>query len=88
VAPGEDGVAALLVQTATERLTKDAVRSVRCWLPRHHPYRHALLANGIVPGERRVALLYVPLRLDPGRLSLFEDPAARIHFMAGDADVV
>lgn len=90
VLPGRLDVLDSLLEHATRRLKEAGVAVVIAWCPTLHPYSSVLRRHGyLVRPTRTRKLAYRPLhrRAEPELLFL-QDPQARLHFTAGDVDVV
>jgi predicted N-acetyltransferase YhbS len=75
-----------LVCDGVIRLRELGARTVRCWCPRLHVYRRALLEHGFRPRRPVERLGFGPR--EHVRIPVLDDPNARVHVMRGDTDVV
>jgi GNAT superfamily N-acetyltransferase len=86
--PGRSDVAEGLVRAALVQLRGQPLERIECWLPARHPYQPLLRDLGFAPRKSRVRARYRPFLTSERELELLRHPDARIHFTAGDTDLV
>jgi GNAT superfamily N-acetyltransferase len=86
--PGRLDVVKSLTREVLTELASQAIDEVRCWLPSRHIYFDALAGLGFSAIKTTQDLTYQPLRTPETELSLLLQPQARVHFTAGDTDLV
>lgn len=65
-----------------------ALERVECWLPERHPYQEVLRRAGFETRESQLRLNYRPCAKSAEELELLGSPNVRLHFTAGDTDLV
>jgi hypothetical protein len=88
--PDRDDVAQALVTDALAWGRRAGLKTLVCWLPERHPYRHVLDGSGFVLRRLKTTMGYrAPGTAMPAEeLKFLAAPDARIHFMLGDTDTV
>jgi ribosomal protein S18 acetylase RimI-like enzyme len=88
VSPGRLDVAEALLRRALAGFARDGIGAAECWSMVHHAYLPAVLAAGF-ESKRRTRFLWTrPRGGRPERVTFARDPKARVHFLAGDTDLV
>ncbi len=88
VLPERLDVVDALIADGLEILREDGVKSVICWLPERHPYRHTLLGRSFVQARQRVLLTTRPGYLPDDADAILNRPELRFHYSLGDSDWV
>jgi len=88
VLPGRLDVASILVDHALVSLQPHPLERIECWLPARHPYQELLRCAGFTARDSRLRLNYRPCIKTAQELELLRDPNVRVHFTAGDTDLV
>ncbi|MCI0850365.1 MAG: hypothetical protein J4N26_05320 [Chloroflexi bacterium] len=88
VLPGRLDVLEALVRDALVGFRATSAKSVRCWLPRHHPYRDVLERLGFRPRKHEVAFAFEPYRATSDELRFLHNPRLAIHASISDSDLV
>jgi hypothetical protein len=86
--PGRLDVVSSLVRTALADIREAGIDEVECWLASRHEYFNTLAAAGFSAIKTTKDLTYRPLRAAEQELSFLRDPQSKVHFMAGDTDLV
>ncbi len=86
--PNRGDVAAALAREALAQLRSQTLECTECWLPARHPYQPLLRDLGFAPRNRHVRVFYRPFLTSAQELTLLRDPNARVHFTAGDTDLI
>jgi hypothetical protein len=85
--PGRLDVAAALLADVVALLRGLGVTLAEVWLPRRHPYGRLVRRAGFVR-VRALETVFEPLRIADEQVAFLDDPEARIHFTAGDTDLI
>ncbi len=88
VLPGRLDVASILVDHALVSLQPHPLERIECWLPARHPYQELLRCAGFTARDSRLRLNCRPCIKTAQELELLRDPNVRVHFTAGDTDLV
>jgi len=93
VLPGRNDVAASLIEQAVRVSRLRGASAVECTMPTSHPYTGVLKRAGFVRLAARSEVLANKFavrayKLDPAELEFLSDPAARIHIVEGDSDMI
>ena len=93
VLPGRNDVAASLVEQAVRVARLRGASAVECTMAGVHPYTEVLKRAGFVRLAARSEVLATkfsvrPYRLDASEFEFLSDPAARIHIVEGDSDMI
>jgi RimJ/RimL family protein N-acetyltransferase len=83
--PDRLDVVASLLGTMMSALHQQGIPSVQCWSTMHHPYRAVLRGLGIEKKRRHVRFT---IHAEGEDFSGLENPAAALHIVAGDTDLV
>jgi GNAT superfamily N-acetyltransferase len=88
--PDRDDVTQALVTAALAWGRRAGLKTLVCWLPERHPYRHVLDGSDFVLRRLKTTMGYrAPGTAMPAEeLTFLEAPDARIHLMLGDTDTV
>jgi hypothetical protein len=88
VRPGRSDVVRLLGEDAITLARAGGASSLRCWLPRRHPYRESLLRAGFFTRSGGPIIVFQSHRLAPAEMALLASPDSRVHFPMGETDHV
>ena len=93
VLPGRNDVAASLIEQAVRVSRLRGASAVECTMPGVHPYTEILKRAGFVRLAARSEVLATKFsvrhyKLDSAELEFLSDPAARMHIVEGDSDMI
>lgn len=74
-----------LVQEAMRSLHRQGIAAIQCWSVPQHPYRAVLRKLGIEKERRTITLV---INAAGEEFTFLDDPAAAVHIVAGDTDLV
>lgn len=86
--PGRADVAGSLAEEGLRLLAAEGPDAVTCWVPARHPYQPVLRGLGFAPLGGVTGFMWRPLAMGEAELAFLEDPAAAIHMVLGDSDLV
>ncbi len=86
--PGRLDVVDSLLADAIASLRAGGVERVECWTSRGHPYEEVLARRGFDKKKRTLRFSFRPCGASLAELTALRDPAAVIHLMPGDTDIV
>jgi len=86
--PNRIDVVAALARSALTQFRQASLERIECWLPARHPYQTPLRGLGFAPRRSPLRVRYRPFLTSERDLALLQEPTARIHFTAGDTDLV
>lgn len=88
--PGRTDVVRSLLGHAVDELAGEGKAAIECWLPREHPYRGVLEAQGFVHKRRSIDVSARAAReyAQTHEMAFGADPKAAIHIALGDFDLV
>ncbi len=86
--PDRDDIVLALLNDALQQLQLAGAATVECWVPRYHPYRHAIDSSGFRHKRRTIEMHVSGIRIEDAELAFLEDPRAAVHVSLGDTDLV
>jgi len=86
--PDRVDVASALTHHALTSLRSQELERIECWLPARHPYQTSLRDLGFVRRNSHLLVRYRPFLTSAQELELLQEPTTRVHFTAGDTDLV
>jgi hypothetical protein len=86
--PGRLDVVLLLARRALMDLAAIGAGEVECWSTPGHPYRAVLQDAGFTRVRRRTTIVHKAVAQPGEWLACLSEPAAAVHVMAGDTDLI